>query len=170
MVIKSVELSLVCGVTSKIPAGTLPEFAFAGRSNVGKSTLINGLMNRKSLARVSAQPGKTQTINYYQINGEFFLVDLPGYGYARANVKPPGGLQTGHYRDQIRQDQTQPAPEAGRSPSQDTPGGEPCGHAKGRCSDQDHSLVRTDQRRQRRNLRGSGRISDRRGGTGKFMI
>jgi len=87
MVIKSVELSLVCGVTSKIPAGTLPEFAFAGRSNVGKSTLINGLMNRKSLARVSAQPGKTQTINYYQINGEFFLVDLPGYGYARANVK-----------------------------------------------------------------------------------
>ena len=87
MVIKSVELSLGCGVTSKIPAVSLPEFAFAGRSNVGKSTLINGLMNRKSLARVSAQPGKTQTINYYQINGEFFLVDLPGYGYARANVK-----------------------------------------------------------------------------------
>ena len=87
MVIKSVELSLVCGITSKIPAGTLPEFAFAGRSNVGKSTLINGLMNRKSLARVSAQPGKTQTINYYEINREFFLVDLPGYGYAKANVK-----------------------------------------------------------------------------------
>ena len=87
MVIKTVELSLVCGVTSKIPAGTLPEFAFAGRSNVGKSTLINGLMNRKSLARVSAQPGKTQTINYYTINGAFHLVDLPGYGYAKANVK-----------------------------------------------------------------------------------
>ena len=87
MVIKSVELSLVCGVTSKIPAGTLPEFAFAGRSNVRKSTLINGLMNRKSLARVSAQPGKTQTINYYQINGEFFLVDLPGYGYAKGQCK-----------------------------------------------------------------------------------
>ena len=87
MVIKTVELSLVCGVTSKIPAGTLPEFAFAGRSNVGKSTLINGLMNRKSLARVSSQPGKTQTINYYEINKSFHLVDLPGYGYARANVK-----------------------------------------------------------------------------------
>ncbi|MDO5133881.1 MAG: ribosome biogenesis GTP-binding protein YihA/YsxC [Eubacteriales bacterium] len=87
MVIKSVNLALVCGVTSKIPAGSLPEFAFAGRSNVGKSTLINGLMNRKSLARVSAQPGKTQTINYYEINGEFHLVDLPGYGYAKANVK-----------------------------------------------------------------------------------
>ena len=87
MVIKSVELSLVCGVKSKIPAGSLPEFAFAGRSNVGKSTLINGLMNRKSLARVSSQPGKTQTINYYEINKEFHLVDLPGYGYAKANVK-----------------------------------------------------------------------------------
>ncbi|MBQ2640952.1 MAG: YihA family ribosome biogenesis GTP-binding protein [Lachnospiraceae bacterium] len=87
MVIKTVELSLVCGVTSKIPAGTLPEFAFAGRSNVGKSTLINGLMNRKSLARVSSQPGKTQTINYYEINRTFHLVDLPGYGYAKANVK-----------------------------------------------------------------------------------
>ena len=87
MVIKTVELSLVCGVTSKIPAGTLPEFAFAGRSNVGKSTLINGLMNRKSLARVSSQPGKTQTINYYEINKSFHLVDLPGYGYAKANVK-----------------------------------------------------------------------------------
>ncbi len=87
MVIKTVNLALVCGVTSKIPAGSLPEFAFAGRSNVGKSTLINGLMNRKSLARVSAQPGKTQTINYYEINGDFHLVDLPGYGYAKANLK-----------------------------------------------------------------------------------
>ena len=87
MVIKSVNLALVCGVTSKIPAGSLPEFAFAGRSNVGKSTLINGLMNRKALARVSSQPGKTQTINYYEINGEFHLVDLPGYGYAKANVR-----------------------------------------------------------------------------------
>ena len=86
-VIKSVELSLVCGVTSKIPAGTLPEFAFAGRSNVGKSTLINGLINRKALARVSSQPGKTQTINYYRVNDQFHLVDLPGYGYAKANVK-----------------------------------------------------------------------------------
>lgn len=87
MVIKTVNLETVCGITSKIPAGTLPEFAFAGKSNVGKSTLINGLMNRKSYARVSSKPGKTQTINYYNINDEFYLVDLPGYGYTTANVK-----------------------------------------------------------------------------------
>ncbi len=86
MVIKTVLLETVCGVTSTIPAGRLPEFAFAGRSNVGKSTLINGLMNRKSYARTSAQPGKTQTINYYNINDAFHLVDLPGYGYTKANV------------------------------------------------------------------------------------
>ena len=86
MVIKTVLLETVCGVTSKIPAGRLPEFAFAGKSNVGKSTLINGLMNRKSYARTSAQPGKTQTINYYNINDTFHLVDLPGYGYTRASV------------------------------------------------------------------------------------
>ena len=61
----------------------LPEVAFAGKSNVGKSSLINGLMNRKALARTSAQPGKTQTINFYKINDELDLVDLPGYGYAR---------------------------------------------------------------------------------------
>ena len=87
MVIKSVNLETVCGVTSKLPVNTLPEVAFAGKSNVGKSTLINGIMNRKSYARVSAQPGKTQTINYYNINDALYLVDLPGYGYATANVK-----------------------------------------------------------------------------------
>ncbi|MGX8688944.1 MAG: ribosome biogenesis GTP-binding protein YihA/YsxC [bacterium] len=87
MVIKSVNLETVCGITSKLPANTLPEVAFAGKSNVGKSTLINGLMNRKSYARVSSQPGKTQTINYYNINDELYLVDLPGYGYATAGVK-----------------------------------------------------------------------------------
>lgn len=87
MVIKTVNLETVCGITSKIPAGTLPEFAFAGKSNVGKSTLINGIMNRKSYARVSAKPGKTQTINYYNINDTFYLVDLPGYGYTTAGVK-----------------------------------------------------------------------------------
>ena len=76
-------LETVCGVTSKLPENTLPEVAFAGKSNVGKSSLINGLMNRKSLARTSAQPGKTQTINFYNINGEMYLVDLPGYGYAK---------------------------------------------------------------------------------------
>ncbi|MCM1257885.1 MAG: ribosome biogenesis GTP-binding protein YihA/YsxC [Roseburia sp.] len=83
MVIKNVELETVCGVTSKLPDNTLPEIAFAGKSNVGKSSLINGLMNRKSLARTSAQPGKTQTINFYNINQEMYLVDLPGYGYAK---------------------------------------------------------------------------------------
>ena len=87
MVIRSVNLDTVCGITSRLPEGTLPEFAFAGKSNVGKSTLINGLMNRKSYARTSSQPGKTQTINYYNINGELYLVDLPGYGYATAGVK-----------------------------------------------------------------------------------
>ena len=83
MIIKNVELETVCGVTSKLPENTLPEVAFAGKSNVGKSSLINGLMNRKSLARTSAKPGKTQTINFYNINGEMYLVDLPGYGYAK---------------------------------------------------------------------------------------
>lgn len=83
MVIKNVELEIVCGVTSKIPKTSLPEVAFAGKSNVGKSSLINALMNRKSLARTSSQPGKTQTINFYNINREMYLVDLPGYGYAK---------------------------------------------------------------------------------------
>lgn len=83
MVIKQVSLEIVCGVTSKLPENQLPEIAFAGKSNVGKSSLINGLMNRKSLARTSAQPGKTQTINFYNINHVMYLVDLPGYGYAK---------------------------------------------------------------------------------------
>lgn len=85
MVIKNVELETVCGVTSKLPENQLPEVAFAGKSNVGKSSLINGLMNRKSLARTSAQPGKTQTINFYNINQLMYLVDLPGYGYAKVS-------------------------------------------------------------------------------------
>lgn len=83
MIIKSAVLDIVCGITSKIPDTGLPEVAFAGKSNVGKSSLINGLMNRKALARTSAQPGKTQTINFYKINDELDLVDLPGYGYAK---------------------------------------------------------------------------------------
>lgn len=85
MVIKNVNLETVCGITSTLPENTLPEIAFAGKSNVGKSSLINGLMNRKSLARTSSQPGKTQTINYYNVNSELYFVDLPGYGYATAN-------------------------------------------------------------------------------------
>ena len=83
MVIKNVSLETVCGITSKIPDNQLPEIAFAGKSNVGKSSLINALMNRKSLARTSSQPGKTQTINFYNINSAMYLVDLPGYGYAK---------------------------------------------------------------------------------------
>lgn len=86
MVIKSVELEIVCGITSKVPETTLPEIAFAGKSNVGKSSLINALMNRKSFARTSSQPGKTQTINFYNINQELYYVDLPGYGYAKVSL------------------------------------------------------------------------------------
>lgn len=87
MVIKSVNLETVCGITSTLPQNTLPELAFAGKSNVGKSSLINGLMNRKNYARTSSQPGKTQTINFYNINNELYFVDLPGYGYANASVE-----------------------------------------------------------------------------------
>lgn len=87
MVIKNVSLETVCGITSKLPENQKIEVAFAGKSNVGKSSLINALMNRKSLARTSAQPGKTQTINFYNINDALYFVDLPGYGYARANLE-----------------------------------------------------------------------------------
>lgn len=87
MIIKNVNLEIVCGVTSKLPDTALPEIAFAGKSNVGKSSLINALLNRKSLARTSATPGKTQTINFYNVNDAMYLVDLPGYGYARVSEK-----------------------------------------------------------------------------------
>ena len=87
MKITNVSLEIVCGVTSVLPDTGEPEFAFAGKSNVGKSSLINGLMQRKSLARTSGQPGKTQTINFYHINDAFYFVDLPGYGYASASQK-----------------------------------------------------------------------------------
>lgn len=99
MIIKNVNLETVCGVTSKLPENTLPEIAFAGKSNVGKSSLINAIMNRKSLARTSSQPGKTQTINFYNVNDAFYLVDLPGYGYAKANeqVKAQWGKMIERY-------------------------------------------------------------------------
>ena len=99
MIIKTVELETVCGITSKLPDNTKPEFAFAGKSNVGKSSLINALMNRKAYARTSSQPGKTQTINFYNVNGTFYLVDLPGYGYAKANqqVKAQWGKMIERY-------------------------------------------------------------------------
>lgn len=99
MIIKNVNLETVCGVTSALPDNALPEIAFAGKSNVGKSSLINAIMNRKSLARTSSSPGKTQTINFYNVNGAFYLVDLPGYGYAKANeqVKAQWGKMIERY-------------------------------------------------------------------------
>lgn len=87
MVIRNINLETVCGITSVLPNNEKPEIAFAGKSNVGKSSLINALMNRKSYARISATPGKTQTINFYNINDELYLVDLPGYGYAKVSEK-----------------------------------------------------------------------------------
>ena len=105
MVIKSVQLETVCGITSKLPDNMLSEIAFAGKSNVGKSSLINGIMNRKSLARTSSQPGKTQTINFYNVNEVFYLVDLPGYGYAKANqeVKAQWGKMIERYLHSSKQ-------------------------------------------------------------------
>lgn len=87
MIIKSATLETVCGYTSKLPENTKPEIAFAGKSNVGKSSLINALVNRKALARTSGQPGKTQTINFYNVNDELYLTDLPGYGFAKVSQK-----------------------------------------------------------------------------------
>lgn len=87
MIIKNVNLETVCGVTSRLPDHKLPEFAFAGKSNVGKSSMINAMINRKSLARTSSQPGKTQTINFYNINDALYFVDLPGYGYAKVSAE-----------------------------------------------------------------------------------
>ena len=97
--IKDASLDIVCGVTSKLPHTGQPEIAFAGKSNVGKSSLINALMNRKSLARTSSQPGKTQTINFYHVNRSFYLVDLPGYGYTKAavDVRESWGKMTDNY-------------------------------------------------------------------------
>ena len=87
MIIRKAELETVCGITSTLPENLLPEFAFAGKSNVGKSSLINGLLNRRALARTSSQPGKTQTINFYYVNDDLYFVDLPGYGYAKVSVE-----------------------------------------------------------------------------------
>jgi len=102
MIIKTVELETVCGITSKLPDNTKPEFAFAGKSIVGKSSLINALMNRKAYARTSSQPGKTQTINFYNINDALYYVDLPGYGYAKVaqEVKAKWGKMIENYLHQ----------------------------------------------------------------------
>ena len=85
MIIKSAEFITSAVKPSQYPEAGLPEIAFAGRSNVGKSSLINLILNRKALAKVSSSPGKTRTINFFDINGEFRLVDLPGYGYAKVS-------------------------------------------------------------------------------------
>ena len=108
MIIKSANLETVCGITSTLPENSLPELVFAGKSNVGKSSLINALMNRKSLARTSAQPGKTQTINYYNINEEMYFVDLPGYGYAKVSQqsKEQWGKMIERYLHQSQQIRT----------------------------------------------------------------
>lgn len=105
MIIKNVSLETVCGITSKLPDSRFPEVAFAGKSNVGKSSLINALINRKALARTSAQPGKTQTINYYNVNDAVYFVDLPGYGYARVNekVKAQWGRMIENYLHESKQ-------------------------------------------------------------------
>ena len=76
-------LKITAGLIKQFPADRLPQVAFSGRSNVGKSSLINSLLNRKNLARVSGEPGKTITINFYDIDKKLYLVDLPGYGYAK---------------------------------------------------------------------------------------
>lgn len=105
MVIKNVNLETVCGITSKLPENKMPEIAFAGKSNVGKSSLINGLLNRKSLARTSSQPGKTQTINFYNINDALYFVDLPGYGYAKVSkdVQEKWGVMIENYLQTSKQ-------------------------------------------------------------------
>ena len=105
MVIRSLELETVCGITSRLPQNDKIELAFWGRSNVGKSSLINTLMNRKGFARISSQPGKTQTINYYNVNNELYFVDLPGYGYARVSeeVKAKWGRMVENYLHKSRQ-------------------------------------------------------------------
>ena len=99
MIIKNAELETVCGITSVLPDNQMPEVAFAGKSNVGKSSLINGLLNRKSLARTSQEPGKTQTINFYNVNKELYFVDLPGYGFAKVSkeVQQKWGVMIENY-------------------------------------------------------------------------
>ena len=105
MIIKSAALETVCGITSTLPENLFTEIAFAGKSNVGKSSLINALMNRKSLARTSSQPGKTQTINFYNINNEIYFVDLPGYGYAKVSeeIKAKWGKMIERYLKKSKQ-------------------------------------------------------------------
>ena len=87
MIVKNAELVKVCGVTSKLPENTMPEIAFAGKSNVGKSSVINRILNRKNFARVGEKPGKTIHVNYFTVDKKCYFVDLPGYGYAQVSQK-----------------------------------------------------------------------------------
>lgn len=108
MIIKKAELLITAAKKEQYPATVVPEIAFAGKSNVGKSSMINALVNRKKLARTSAQPGKTQTINFYNINDQFNFVDLPGYGYAKVSKqeKDKWGLMIETYlkgRNQLKE-------------------------------------------------------------------
>ena len=105
MNVNNVSLETVCGITSTLPENNLPEFAFAGKSNVGKSSLINALINRKALARTSAQPGKTQTINFYNVEEQLYFVDLPGYGYAKVSqeIKEKWGKMIEKYLQKSKQ-------------------------------------------------------------------
>lgn len=105
MNVNNVSLETVCGITSTLPENTLPEFAFAGKSNVGKSSLINALINRKALARTSSQPGKTQTINFYNVEDALYFVDLPGYGYAKVSqeIKAKWGKMIERYLQKSKQ-------------------------------------------------------------------
>lgn len=104
MIIRSLELETVVGITSRLPENILPEIAFVGKSNVGKSSLINALVNRKSFARTSGQPGKTQTINFYKVNEDMYFVDLPGYGYAKVSqaIREKWGRMIERYLEQSK--------------------------------------------------------------------
>ena len=101
----NVSFEAAYGLHQQIPVSRLPEVAFSGRSNVGKSSLINRLLGRKALARVSSEPGKTVTINFYNLDGQLHLVDLPGYGYAKVGMsdkKRWSGLIEGYLKDEKR--------------------------------------------------------------------
>lgn len=99
MIIKSADLEILATRRSQYPEGGLPEFLLVGRSNVGKSSFINTLLERKNLAYTSARPGKTQTLNFYLINKNFYLIDVPGYGYANVSksVQEKFGLMIEEY-------------------------------------------------------------------------
>ena len=94
MKINDIKLEKVVGLNSKIPSNNLKEFVLVGRSNVGKSSFINAISNRKNYAHTSSTPGKTRTINYYLVNGKFYLVDLPGYGFAKASIEEQNNWAT----------------------------------------------------------------------------